>query len=137
MRVAFLALMTAVILRLVMMATIAAAAGYIVPAWADADETTRASLLISFLTIGWISDALFSMSDATLAVAILLSSIVMVHIGGRLWTALGWLGFVSAAAGFVASFMLALAPLEIAGFIAAIAFLIWTAASGVGLWRMQ
>ncbi len=113
----------------------AAALAYIVPAWAEAsDEAARVILLSDAKTLLWASDAMTAMFFVAISIAIIAASLVMLRLGGLLWTGLGWIGIASGVSGIVGVFDLAEEYLGIATLISSILLLIWFLGVGVGLW---
>ena len=135
-RVAVLAGVVAAILHALWPAPQAALAAYIVPAWGDAgDEATRAMLLSDAKILLWVSSAMISVFLVTVGIAFIAFSLVMLRIGGMLWTALGWIGIGSGVFAILGAFQLAAEGFVIAGTIGVILEIIWFLGVGVGLWR--
>ena len=133
-RVAVLAGVVAGILHVLWPAPQAALAAYIVPAWGEAgDEATRAMLLSDAKMLVWVSSAMISVFLVTVGIAFIAFSVVMLRIGGMLWTGLGWIGIGSGIFAILGAFQLAAEEFAIAGLIGVILEIIWF--SGVGFGR--
>ena len=135
-RVAVLAGVLAAILHALWTAPLAALAAYIVPAWGEAgDEATRAMLLSDARILAWVSSAMISVFLGAIGISFIAFSLVMLRIGGMLWTGLGWIGIASGVLAILGAFQLAEEGFVIAGTIGVILEIIWFLGVGVGLWR--
>ena len=63
---------------------------------------------------------MFSMFEVTIAIAARAASLVMLRIGGMLWTGLGWIGIASGVLAILGAFQLAAEGFIIASFIGVI-----------------
>ena len=135
-RIAVLAGVVAGILHALWPAPLAAIAAYIVPAWGDAgDDATRAILLSDAKTLAWLSTAMISVFLVAVGIAFIAFSLVMLRIGGRLWTGLGWIGIGSGVFAILGAFQPAAEEFVIAGSIGVFLEIIWFLGVGVGLMR--
>ena len=135
-RVAVLAGVVAGVLHALWPAPLAAIAAYIVPAWGDAgDESTRAILLSDATTLAWLSTAMISVFLVTVGIAFISFSLVMLRIGGKLWTGLGWIGIGSGVFAILGAFQPAAEEFVIAGTIGVALEIIWFLGVGIGLMR--
>ncbi len=138
MRVAVLFAILAAIFSAVGSAITAAFAGYILPAWAEAgDEATRAILLSDANVLGWAGDAMFVMFSITISIATIAASLVMLRLGQRFWSVVGWIGIASGVLGIIGAFFLAAEAFETVDFISTIVAFIWILSAGVGLWLLS
>lgn len=115
---------------------LAAVAAYIVPAWGAAgDEATRAVLLSDAATLAWVNSAMISVFLVTIGTSFIAFSLVMLRIGQRFWTALGWIGVGAGVFSILGALQLAAEGFAFAGLIGVILEIIWLLGVGVGLWR--
>ncbi len=138
MRVAVLAGVVAAILHALWTAPLAALAAYIVPAWGEAgDEATRAMLLSDARVLAWVNSAMISMFLVTVGTSFIAFSLVMLRLGQRLWSVMGWIGIASGVLAILGAFQPAAEGFVIAGIIGVILEIIWFLGVGVGLWRLS
>ncbi len=138
MRVAVLWAVVAAIFQALSLAPVAVLTAYIVPAWGEAgDEATRAILLSDAKALAWASDAMFVMFDVTIAIATIAASLVMLRLGQRLWSVVGWIGIASGLLGIFGAFFLAVEEFEVVDMVSGILAIIWILGAGVGLWRLS
>ena len=92
-------------------------------------------LLSDAKTLVWVSSAMISVFLVTVGIAFIAFSLVMLRIGGMLWTGLGWIGIASGVLAILGAFQLAEEGFVIAATIGVILEIIWFLGVGVGLWR--
>ncbi len=138
MRVAVLFAVLAAMLSVLGTAPMATFTAYILPAWDEAgDEATRAILLSDAKALAWASDVMFAMFSVTISIAAITASLVMLRLGQRFWSVVGWIGIASGVLGIIGAFFLAAEAFETVDNISSILGFIWILGSGVGLWRLS
>ena len=80
---------------------------------------------------------MFVMFDVTIAIATLAASLVMLRLGQRFWSVVGWIGIASGLLGIFGAFFLAVEEFEVVDMVSGILAIIWILGAGVGLWRLS
>lgn len=80
---------------------------------------------------------MFAMFSVTISIAAITASLVMLRLGQRFWSVVGWIGIASGVLGIIGAFFLAAEAFETVDNISSILGFIWILGSGVGLWRLS
>ncbi len=137
MRVAEVAFAGTAVLLAIAVSLDAALASYVVPTWSGTSDAAVQARLTSIAPVfSAAGNAMSSMSNFTVGIGLLASSITMLQANRRWWQVLGWIGIVGGIASVLATFIVLSSAFEIAAGVGGAVVFIWLIGTCVGLWQM-